>query len=192
MTRDIYQDDEQGEDAHHCRASEDPAFAVFSALLLLLADTARFEAAMAGLQRRLAAAVEGAGVLAKRRESLSADHDRALAPCAANEVELDARLDEVLAAQKSCNQRLSRISELEGAWRYIGETEMVTSGLQSPYWSALQKAQASHGRTAPPAVDDGDLTMMEAEQVPHSPAGSMLTRSIEIAGHIGGIEERRR
>ena len=33
---------------------------------------------MAGLERRLAAAVEGAGALAKRRESLSADHDRAL------------------------------------------------------------------------------------------------------------------
>lgn len=174
MTHDQDQDEATG-----AVRRDDGGFAEFAALLLLVSDAGRFDSAMAALQARLSAAVTGAEELAARRQSLQADHALALTKHAEAEAELDTRLNAVLTAQKACDTRLARIRELHEAWRFIGETATVMSGLQSPRWSPLDKALAAHGR-APRVLDDGPShgrpeTIDETEPAPGRQEGSTLT-----------------
>jgi len=122
-------------------------------LLALLANPEACAARIAELRARLVAAEEGITALAAEREPFDADIREGHAALVAEKDALVDRHVAVVEKRKTFEPRRSRISELYGSWRNIGESDFVCNGIQAPQLGdPLTKARRAYGKLPAPAA----------------------------------------
>jgi hypothetical protein len=162
------------------------AFALVENLLTLVTDQVAVKRRLHALHDALAAVDVAQRELAAERTKFTADQTAARAALSRQENDLDERSAAIAVAEGLLSMRAQRIAELELEWKFIGEPDLVKSGLQNPlYGTPLEKAKRAFGisadaLTAPaslrPAFLNHDADRLDVGGEPF-PAHVSLTRS---------------
>ncbi len=158
----------------------DAAFAAFADVIGVLANAKRFNATQAALRARLAAAIEATAAVQAGAEQMKKAAAAMYSTTAADDA-LRLRLATAIEKRKTLMPRRERLLELERAWVFVGESELVTRGFRAPeYGTALEKAQRACGVVpeADAAAEEPHFpTDTEALPIPTAPVNATVRRA---------------
>jgi len=120
------------------------------------------------LHDALAAVSAGQAKLASEREQFTRYVAETTAELEQQRAAVQKRRLDVEAAEEGLNERHHQISNLEAAWRNLGEPDDVKSGFQSPEHSAIEKARRAFEGRPISSERFGQTTLRRSEPGPEA------------------------